>query len=107
MFLRESLCLFCLNSSSARLGLDKKQRPYIHCTACGARSFVPLFDPGLNGLAIVPALVEAWRASTKPETWRAQLAALLAELRARARGARNAPLETPDAALGAALEKVA
>lgn len=107
MFLREAMCLWCLNPSSARLGLDKKQRPYVHCTACGARSFVPLFDPGLNGLAIVPALVEAWRASTNSETWRAQLATLLAELRARARGAAAAPAPSAESALNNALEKVA
>jgi hypothetical protein len=107
MFLRETMCLYCLNPLSARLGLDKKQRPYVHCTACGARSFVPLFDPGLNGLAVVPALVEAWRASVKPETWRAQLATLLAELRVRARSVTAAPPQTAEAAVQTALEKVA
>jgi len=53
MFLREAPCLFCLNPSSARLGLDKKQRPYLHCVACGVRAFMPLYEC-LNGLAILP-----------------------------------------------------
>ncbi len=106
MFLREAPCLFCLNPSSARLGLDKKQRPYLHCVACGVRAFMPLYEC-LNGLAIVPALVEAWRQSTSEETRRAQLAVYLNDLRNRARGAAQAPPATADAALGAALEKVA
>lgn len=106
MFLREVLCLFCLNPSSARLGLDKKQRPYLHCVGCGARSFLPLYEC-LNGQAILPALVEAWRKTTTEETRRAQLAVYLNELRMRARVAAQAPPVTADAALGAAMEKVA
>lgn len=107
MFLRESLCLFCLNPSSARLGLDKKMRPFLHCTACGTRSFIPLIDPGLNGLAVVPQLIEAWRAAVDPAMQRAQLATLLNELRARARGATSTPAQTPESALDAAIAKVA
>jgi hypothetical protein len=107
MFLRESTCLFCLGPSSARLGLDKKSRPYLHCVACGARSFLPLFDPCLNGLAVLPQLIEAWRATISPEARRSQLAILLAELQARARGPATAPLPAPDVALGNALEKIA
>jgi hypothetical protein len=105
MYLRDAPCLFCLNPASARLGLDKKQRPYLHCVACGVRAFMPIYDC-LNGLAILPALVEAWRKTTTEETRRAQLAVYLNDLRNRARGA-AAPPATADAAITAALEKVA
>lgn len=107
MFLRETLCLFCLHPSGARLGLDKKNRPFLHCTVCGTRSFVPLADVGLRGLAIVPTLVEAWRRGTTEEVWRGQVAMFLNELRLRARGTASAPTVTAEAALTTALEKIA
>ena len=106
MFLRNAPCLFCLNPSSARLGLDKKQRPYLHCVTCGVRAFMPLYEC-LNGLAILPALLDAWRETMTEERQRAQLAIYLNDLRIRARGAASAPPATADAALAAAVEKVA
>lgn len=106
MFLRECACLFCLHPSSARLGLDKKSRPYTHCLTCGARSFLPLYDC-LRGLAILPTLIEAWRETTDEETRRDRLAAYLSDLRVRARVGAAAPPVTADSALAAALEKIA
>jgi transcription elongation factor Elf1 len=106
MYLRDATCLFCLNTSTARLGLDKKQRPYLHCVACGVRAFMPLYEC-LNGLAILPALVDAWRKTTSEEARRGHLAHYLNDLRSRAREANTAPAPTADAALAAALEKVA
>ena len=106
MYLRDCACLFCLHPSSARLGLDKKSRPYTHCLACGARSFLPLFDC-LNGLAILPTLIAAWRETTDEETQRARLAVYLSDLRNRARVGAAAPAATPDSAFDAALGKIA
>lgn len=106
MYLRDAPCLFCLNPSSARLGLDRKQRPYLHCLTCGVRAFMPLFE-SLRGLAILPVLLEAWRKSTSEETQRAQLSLYLNDLRNRASAVAAAPPVTADAALGAAAEKVA
>lgn len=83
LFLRESFCVFCLNPRTARLGLDRKGRPYIHCSGCGARSFLPLYDC-LQGLAVIPPLVEAWMKEVSPEDLRMQLTMHLAELRERA-----------------------
>jgi hypothetical protein len=106
MFLRDAPCLFCLHPASARLGLDKKQRPYLHCVTCGARSFLPLYDC-LRGPAILPALIEAWRKATPEGTQRDQLAVYLADLRRRATSPATAPPATADAALTAAMEKIA
>jgi hypothetical protein len=88
------------------LGLDKKMRPYLHCVACGVRSFMPIYEC-LHGLAIVPALVQAWRQRTSEEARRAHLVHYLNDLRNRAREGTVAPAATADAALAAALEKVA
>jgi hypothetical protein len=49
-------CFYCMGPTSARLGLDKKGRPYVHCVCCGARSFLPAFTPCLHGLAILGPL---------------------------------------------------
>jgi hypothetical protein len=59
MLISDSPCLFCLNTSTARLGLDKKGRPFFHCVGCGARSFLPSFSPGLNGIALLTPFVRA------------------------------------------------
>ncbi len=106
MYLRDAACLFCLHPSSSRLGLDKKQRPYLHCLTCGARAFLPVYEC-LHGHAILPALIEAWRETMTEDRQRAQLAAYLNDLRNRARNAATAPTVTADAALAAAVEKVA
>ncbi len=90
MFLRESFCVFCLNPRTARLGLDKKGRPYLHCAGCGARSFLPLYDC-LMGLAIIPPLVNAWMQEIPEESRRAQFALLLAELKEKAQFATARP----------------
>lgn len=86
--LESTVCLFCMHASAARLGLDKKGRPYLHCVACGGRSFMPSFSPCLNGIAVLTpiarAVVEeiasdrvAW------ERFHGQVATLLADLRSR------------------------
>jgi hypothetical protein len=64
-------CLFCLNESASRLGLDKRGRPFLHCCACGARAFLPSFSPCLNGLAILTPLARAVAAemASSQESW--------------------------------------
>lgn len=51
-------CVFCATADSARVGIDKRGRPYLHCGRCGARSFLPsrLCLDGYGLLA--PVLVE-------------------------------------------------
>ncbi len=93
MHLREVMCLFCL-TALARLGLDKKGRPYLHCTGCGARSFLPIYEC-LNGLAILPPLVEAWKETVPDEDRRTQLAMYLADLKQRAQRTVPHPQPTP------------
>jgi hypothetical protein len=90
--LREStICLWCLNPSTARIGLDKKGRPFVHCVGCGARCFLPSFAPCLNGVALLAPLARAIvdEMSTSREAYeraQQQVALLLAELRARVPG---------------------
>jgi hypothetical protein len=93
-----SLCLFCLNPSGARLGLDKKGRPYVHCIACGARSFLPSFSPCLNGIAVLAPLAHAVleEMGRDREAWErvhGQVATFLAQLRAQIAGARASAVE--------------
>lgn len=59
MLLNDQPCLFCLNLNTARLGLDKKGRPFVHCVGCGARSFLPSFSPCLNGVALLTPYARA------------------------------------------------
>lgn len=80
-------CLFCLNPSSSRLGLDRKTRPYVHCACCGARSFLPSFSPCLHGLPLLGPLALAIHEemSRDRDAWErrsTQIAAYLAALRA-------------------------
>jgi len=91
--LREStVCLFCLNATAARIGLDKKGRPFFHCIACGVRAFLPSFSPCLNGVAILGPLARATadEMARDPAAWdaaNAKVTALITEFRARARPA--------------------
>ncbi len=80
-------CFYCMNPGSARLGLDKKGRPYVHCVCCGARSFLPSFTPCLNGVAILGPLSlaihdEMARNRDAWERRHSQIAAYIAGLRA-------------------------
>jgi hypothetical protein len=59
LLLSETACLFCMNPNTARLGLDKKGRPFLHCVGCGARCFLPSFSPCLNGIALLTPYVRA------------------------------------------------
>jgi transcription elongation factor Elf1 len=34
-------CVFCATSDSARIGIDRRGRPYLVCGRCGARTFMP------------------------------------------------------------------
>jgi hypothetical protein len=97
-----SMCLFCLNANGARLGLDKKGRPYVHCIACGARSFLPSFTPCLNGIAILAplALAVIEQMAKDRSAWErghGQIATFLAKLRAQL-AAPPAPTETANGA---------
>jgi hypothetical protein len=96
--LEATACLFCLNPNSARLGLDKKSRRYMHCFGCGARSFLPSWT-SINGIAIlVPIAVaitdEIARDRVAWERHHAQIAVLLARVRAQMNGAGSASAET-------------
>lgn len=52
-------CVHCLSPIGARLRIDKRQRPYIRCLACGATSFLPT-GASLRGLIqLAPQLVQA------------------------------------------------
>jgi|HubBroStandDraft_1064217.scaffolds.fasta_scaffold556051_2 hypothetical protein len=87
MLLTDTACLFCLNPSTARLGLDKKGRPFFHCVGCGARSFLPSFSPCLNGVALltpwVRAIVDEMTSSREHyEKYQRTIAAFLAQLNA-------------------------
>ena len=100
-------CLFCLNPSSSRLGLDRKTRPYVHCACCGARSFLPSFSPCLHGLPLLGPLALAIHEemSRDREAWErrsTQIAGYLAALRAQfvAAGAAKENGTTKDAAPG-------
>ncbi len=57
--LGEGHCCFACLQEAARLGLDKRGRPYLHCVACGSRQFFPQFDPCCRGLAILPPVIRA------------------------------------------------
>jgi hypothetical protein len=59
LHLGEGHCCFACLQETARLGLDKRGRPYLHCVACGSRQFFPQFDPCCRGLAILPPIVRA------------------------------------------------
>ncbi len=59
LLLNDTACLFCMNPNTARLGLDKKGRPFLHCVGCGARCFLPSFSPCLNGIALLTPFVRA------------------------------------------------
>ena len=88
MLLNDCPCLFCLNTSTARLGLDKKGRPFFHCVGCGARSFLPSFSPALNGVALLTPFVRAIAdemATSRDayERYSRTIATFLGELRAR------------------------
>lgn len=51
-------CLCCLGEGTAQLKLDRKNRPFIRCGACGAMTFCPTED-SLKGIAfLVPAVRE-------------------------------------------------
>lgn len=106
MHLRDTACLFCLHPSGARLGLDRKGRPYLHCVICGARAFLPVAEC-LHGPALLPSLIAAWRAELTEDQRRQRMASYLADLRRRAAQAQAAPPTTADAALTAAMEKIA
>jgi hypothetical protein len=87
MLLTDTACLFCLNPSTARLGLDKKGRPFFHCVGCGARSFLPSFSPCLNGVALltpwVRAIVDEMATNRDDyERYQHTIAAFLAQLNA-------------------------
>ncbi len=50
-------CFFCLSPIGAALCFDKRNKPYVRCTVCGCRTFLP--NPmGLNGLALIPPYVD-------------------------------------------------
>lgn len=50
-------CMFCLAPDMARLQLDKKNRPFLYCRACGTRSFIHRPE-GLRGLhMLAPAML--------------------------------------------------
>lgn len=98
MLLNDAMaCFFCLNPGSARIGLDKKGRPYVHCACCGARSFLPSYSPCLHGVAVLGPLtraiheemsrdVDEWeRRTTQITSYLAALRAQLAEPAARTR----------------------
>jgi hypothetical protein len=74
-----------MNPNTARLGLDKKGRPFVHCVGCGARCFLPSFTPCLNGIALLTPFVRALvdEMSTNREDYEKHqrtIAALLAQL---------------------------
>lgn len=90
-------CLFCLGET-ARLGRDKKGRPFMHCIACGARAFLPSFSPCLHGVAILGPLARAIvdEAARDRDAWmrmQATIGAYLDGLRAEA--ARAAEMSSP------------
>ena len=97
MLLNDSVpCVYCMNPTGARLGLDKKSRPYVHCVCCGARSFLPHYTPCLHGLAILGPLTLAIHEemARDREAWQRRhgqivtyLAALRAQINATAAGA--------------------
>lgn len=95
--LESTICLFCLNPTGARIGLDKKGRPFMHCIGCGARCFLPNFAPCLNGIAVLTPIAHAIldeiaRDKGAWEQFHGQIATLLAQLRAQM----NAPVATPN-----------
>lgn len=87
MLLSDAPCFFCLNPTSSRLGLDRKGRPFLHCTCCGARAFLPSYSPCLHGVAVLGPLAvaiheEMARDRAAWERRHAQMATYLAGLRA-------------------------
>jgi|HubBroStandDraft_1064217.scaffolds.fasta_scaffold323005_2 hypothetical protein len=101
--LGEGQCCFACLQDAARLGLDKRGRPYLHCVACGSRQFFPQFDPCCRGLAILPPLIHAHVAQLGwPEVTR-RTAERLAEMR-RLRDVVTGDLPLPAASL--AVERV-
>lgn len=54
-------CLNCLSADSAQLRLDRRQRPFVKCLACGCTTFIPT-KRGLLGLKfLAPGLLETLR----------------------------------------------
>ena len=103
MLLSDVPCFFCLNPTSVRLGLDRKGRPYVHCTCCGARSFLPSYSPCLHGLAILGPLAHAiheemTRDRAAWERRHGQIATYLAGLRAQLAAAPAPPSAQPNGA---------
>jgi hypothetical protein len=87
MLLSDQPCLFCMNLNTARLGLDKKGRPFMHCVGCGARSFLPSFSPCLNGVALLTpfarAIIEEMSESREAyDRHEREISTFLAQLRA-------------------------
>ena len=53
------MCVHCLGLQTARLKVDKRGRPYIRCTGCGATSFLPTGAALRGTVALAPYAVQA------------------------------------------------
>jgi len=54
-------CVHCLSPATVRLAIDKKNRPYTYCTACGTRAFHHHVS-ALRGIRLLaPTLVNMFR----------------------------------------------
>lgn len=51
-------CLCCLGERTAELKLDKKNRPYTKCSACGSTTFMPT-SAALRGLVFLVPRAQA------------------------------------------------
>jgi hypothetical protein len=65
-------CVFCATPDVARLGVDKRGRPYLVCGRCGARSFLPS-RLCLDGYGLIaPVLVEVMQMVRSNDSLRAR-----------------------------------
>jgi len=52
-------CVHCLGLQTSQLRVDKKGRPFLRCTACGATSFLPTGAALRGTIALAPYIVQA------------------------------------------------
>ena len=90
MLLEPRPCLFCLNPTTSCIKLTVHKRPWLHCVACGSRSFVQSFTPGLNGIALltpfVHVILEQMQTREGQEVHSRRIAAFLDGIKAQVRG---------------------
>ena len=73
-------CVFCATPDTARVGIDRRGRPYLVCGRCGARSFLPS-RLCLDGYGLIaPVLVDLMTAMRSNDTLRARAEAGHADL---------------------------